>query len=267
MLKQRLITAFTILPLFLVVMWYGNPWFTAFVALAGLIGLAEFYRHSGTAKTPLLNIFGLIWAFLFLVSPHLSAWGVTRVLLLTVGLTVSLVLLLCLRPRERVFSAWVWMLGGALYIGWMLSYFIALYGLEGGREWVFFAVFACSGSDIFAYFIGRAWGKHIMAPTISPGKTWEGALGGLLGALALGMIIYFSVFSSGMSVDWWHAVILCLLISVFGQAGDLVESLFKRNMSAKESGNSLPGHGGFMDRLDSVVFTGVVVYYYVVWLL
>lgn len=266
MLKQRLITAFAILPVFLAAMWYGNPWFTGLMVLVGLLGLAEFYRHSGTAKIPLLYIFGLLWAFLFMVSPHLSAWGITRALLLTVGLTASLVLLLCLRPRERAFSAWVWMLGGALYIGWMLSYFIALYGLEGGREWVLFAVFACSGSDIFAYFIGRAWGKHIMAPTISPGKTWEGALGGLLGALALGMIIYFAI-DMPAAFSWWHAVILCLLISAVGQAGDLVESLFKRNMLAKESGNSLPGHGGFLDRLDSVVFTGVVVYYYVLWFL
>jgi phosphatidate cytidylyltransferase len=102
-----------------------------------------------------------------------------------------------------------------------------------------------------------------MAPGISPGKTWEGAAGGLAGTVAAGLVITW-LFKLPMSV--WQTIGLSAAISIFAQTGDLVESLFKRNMGAKDSGKALPGHGGVLDRIDSVVFAGLVVYYYVIWL-
>jgi phosphatidate cytidylyltransferase len=143
---------------------------------------------------------------------------------------------------------------------------VALRGLDDGRNWVFLAIFATFGSDSVAYFIGSAIGKHKLSPTISPKKTWEGAMGGVLGAVLVSLFFILPTpvqFSA--HINWWQVIILGLLISIFGQLGDLVESLLKRNTGVKDSGNLFPGHGGMLDRMDSIVFAAVVVYYWVLW--
>jgi phosphatidate cytidylyltransferase len=266
MLKKRLFTGFIVAILFLAAVWYGAPWSSVLLAVTGTVAVAEFYRHTGTFHIKPLAVFGMIWTPLLIISPHLASAGISQSMLLTVGLLASLILMIFMRQREKVFAAWAWMLGGALYLGWLLSYLIALQELTGGREWLFFALLTCAGGDSLAYFLGRACGKHRMAPGISPGKTWEGAFGNLLGTIIFGMGVFFLI-DMPDSFTWPHALTLSVLVSIMGQLGDLAESLFKRNMNAKESGNTLPGHGGFMDRLDSIVFIGVVVYYYVLWIL
>jgi phosphatidate cytidylyltransferase len=167
-------------------------------------------------------------------------------------------------------------LAGIIYIGWLLSYFIALsafgntpsiIGPLEARNWVFLGFFTTFASDTTAYFVGRKWGKHYMAPSVSPRKTWEGAIAGVIGAVILSLL--FTIPSPlqlpGEYFNYWQAAVLGIAISVFGQLGDLMKSLFKRNMGVKNSSNLIPGHGGFLDRMDSVAFAGVVVYYYLVW--
>ena len=122
-----------------------------------------------------------------------------------------------------------------------------------------FTIFA---SDSAAFLVGQALGRHRMAPSISPGKTWEGAIGGLLGAVIIGVLFTLPT-ALGLPLSYGQAIVLSLLVSIFGQLGDLVESLLKRNMGMKESGKLIPGHGGVLDRIDSVVFSCMVVYYYV----
>jgi phosphatidate cytidylyltransferase len=152
------------------------------------------------------------------------------------------------------------MVVGFLYTGWMLSFLVDL-RLEAGRNWVFFALFTTFGSDTTAYFVGRVLGKHRLAPQISPHKSWEGAIGGLLGAAAVSLLFTLST-PLQIMLSIGQGVVRALLVSIFGQIGDLAESLLKRNTGVKESGASIPGHGGFLDRMDSVVFAGVVVYLY-----
>jgi phosphatidate cytidylyltransferase len=130
-----------------------------------------------------------------------------------------------------------------------------------GRNWLFFALFTTFGSDSAAYFIGRALGRHRLAPRISPHKSWEGAAGGILGAMAVSLLFTLST-PLHISLGIGQGIVLALLVSVFGQIGDLAESLLKRNAGVKESSTVIPGHGGFLDRMDSVVFAGVVVYLY-----
>jgi len=172
-------------------------------------------------------------------------------------------LLLLRLQKEEAFTSWAWTIAGILYTGWLLSYFVAL-NLEGGRNWVFFAMFTTFGSDTTAFFVGRALGKHHLAPRISPGKTWEGATAGIFGAIIVSLLFTIPTPLS-VPLGYGQAILLGSLVSVFGQLGDLVESLLKRNMGVKDSGKLIPGHGGILDRIDSVVFTGVVVYYYVLW--
>src|SRR4030066_2288138 len=92
-------------------------------------------------------------------------------------------------PREQAFANWAWTIAAILYIGWMLSYWVELRSLEAGKELVFWAMFTTFATETSAFFIGRAWGKHALAPSISPGKTWEGAIGGLLASIIASLIL------------------------------------------------------------------------------
>jgi phosphatidate cytidylyltransferase len=155
----------------------------------------------------------------------------------------------------------------------MLSYWLNLRGLEDGRNWVYLAMLTTFANDTGAYFIGRARGKHKLAPAISPAKTWEGAIGGLVSAILAAIVIATVLELISVKVGtpfvfrYWQIILLGFLVSLFAQLGDLVESLLKRNMGVKESGNLLPGHGGILDRFDSLMFVGAVIYYYAVWVL
>jgi phosphatidate cytidylyltransferase len=173
---------------------------------------------------------------------------------------VPLLLLLWRPGKENAFANWVWTLAGILYIGWLLSFMVALRGLENGRGWVFLAVLCTFASDSSAYLAGRSLGKHKMAPYISPKKTWEGTIAGVAGTIIASTIL---VYLFNLPIAWWQVIILGFFISAVGQLGDLVKSLFKRNMEIKDSGNVLPGHGGFLDRIDSLAFAGVTVYFFV----
>ena len=268
MLKKRVIITLVGLPLLIATVWFDQPlpWFTVLVAIWGLLAVFEFYKLADTSKAPPLTYFGLIWTLLFILSPHFN-YDFIIPLLLTSAVILSLLWLLWHPKREGAFIGWAWTIAGILYIGWLLSYFVALRGLvfsgieEAGRNLVFLALFATFGSDTTAFFAGRALGRHHLAPHISPSKTWEGAIAGVLGGIIISLLFTLPT-PLHLPLGYWQAILLGLLVSVFGQLGDLVESLLKRQSGVKDSGRLIPGHGGFLDRLDSVVFAGIVVYYY-----
>jgi phosphatidate cytidylyltransferase len=123
---------------------------------------------------------------------------------------------------------------------------------------MYWSMITIMASDTTAFFVGRAWGRHRMAPAISPKKTWEGAIGGAMGSIIVATILG-AVFS--LPLSYWQLVLAGCFISIIAQLGDLVESLLKRNTGVKDSGKVLPGHGGILDRIDSFIFTGALVYY------
>ena len=261
MLRKRVITVLWSIPLLIIVVWFDKPlpWFTVLVALWGLLATFEFYRMAAVTKVPSLTCFGLIWALLFILSPHFDYEFIVP-LLLTSAIGLSLIWLVLRPQKEGAFVSWAWMMAGILYVGWLLSYLVAL-RLDAGRNWVFFAMFATFGSDTAAFFIGRAIGRYKIAPRISPHKTWEGAIAGVFGAIIVSLLFILPTLFQ-LPLSYGQAILLGLLVSILGQFGDLVESLFKRNAGVKESGTLVPGHGGVLDRMDSVVFAGVVVYVY-----
>ena len=264
MLKKRVITGLWGIPLLIAAVWFSRPeypfpWFTVLVAIWGALAVFEFYKLVAGAKAQPLTYFGLAWTLLFIISPHFQ-YDFTVPLLLTLAVILPLSWLLGRPKKEGAFVGWAWTLAGILYIGWLLSYLVALRGLDGGRNWVFFALFTTFASDTAAFFVGRALGRHKLAPRVSPGKTWEGTIAGVFGAIIASLL-----FTLLIPISYWQIVVLGILVSIFGQLSDLVESLFKRNMGVKDSSRLIPGHGGFLDRIDSVVFAGVVVYYYVIW--
>jgi phosphatidate cytidylyltransferase len=264
MLKKRLITALWGIPLVIAAVWFDTPiaWFTILASAAGVLAVIEFYRLTGVAKVIPLAVCGTALTLLFIIYPHLNLnIDISLIsLLLTAAIALPMILMIFLPKQQGLFQLWAWTLTGVLYIGWLISFLVAL-RIEGGRNWLFLMLFATFGSDTFAYFIGKAIGKHKMAPSISPGKSWEGAVGGVLGAM---LVCYLFTLPTPVQVSLSiiSAIVLGLVISVFGQIGDLVESMLKRGTGVKDSGSLMPGHGGMLDRLDSLLFTGVVVYLY-----
>lgn len=267
MLKQRLITSAWSIALVVLAIWfskpdYNFPGFTILAVAAAIPAAIEFYRLTGVAKALPLFIAGLAFILVFIICPHFTFSLKLPFLsiLLTAVVAVTLIILLFLRVKEGAFQQWAWTLGGILYIGWLINLFVSL-GLDAGRDWLFLVLLTTFGTDTSAYFIGKSFGKHKMAPRISPKKTWEGAAAGLAGAILVSLFFLLKT-PVELHIGWPHAVTLGLLIGVFSQLGDLAESLLKRNFGVKDSGNLMPGHGGMLDRLDSILFSSAVVYLY-----
>ena len=156
-----------------------------------------------------------------------------------------------LRARERQWD-WRWLVPGLLYIALGFAAFWGVRQLHG-MAWLLTVIWS---TDTAAYEIGRHWGRTKLAPAVSPHKTWEGALAGLLAGGLLGMIAALIT----TDVSWLPALLISLLISGVGQAGDLVESKVKRLAGVKDSGNILPGHGGILDRFDSLLLASMFMY-------
>ena len=274
-MKLRVITAVVGIPLLLALVYFDfrvdTSWFSRvpllilLVGAAAALGAVEFYRLGTHAGARPLTVFGVIWAVLFVVAALFDVdWAAGS--LLASAVVLPLVWLVVFR-RDTRFQSWVWTLTGILYLGWTLGHYVALRQLDHGRELVILAVFTTFACDTSAFFVGHAWGRHHMAPAISPHKTWEGAIGGFVGAVAAALALR-SLLSLGdwsLPLNYVEAIGAGCLIGVVAQLGDLLESLLKRRAGVKDSGNLIPGHGGVLDRIDSLVFTGVIVYYFVLW--
>ena len=260
MIGKRLLTALVIIIPLIAIIWFGGPAYSLTVAIVAALGALEFYGMKGLSMRHPLTLFGLVWVLLFILCSHFEAKYM--LLVLTSAVVFSLIWLLFCSTVEGAAVNWAWSLTGIIYIGWMLSHFIPLRGVEGGRDWVFLALFTTIAVDTTAFFVGRAWGRHSLWSKISPGKTWEGTIGGFLGAIVVSLIL--AAILPTIAVHW-QAALLGALIGVFAQLGDLSESMLKRSTGVKDAGWLIPGHGGLLDRLDSILFVVVVVYYYVIW--
>jgi phosphatidate cytidylyltransferase len=151
---------------------------------------------------------------------------------------------------------------GVLYAGAFIPHFIWLHEQppESGAAWVTFVLAVAMGSDSGGYFAGRFFGKHLLMPSVSPKKTIEGAAGSIVGTVIAGVLVKTALLPM---IGWREILVLSLVAGALAKIGDLCESLLKRAFGAKDSGWLLPGHGGVLDRADSLVFPVVLVYYYV----
>ena len=148
--------------------------------------------------------------------------------------------------------------GGFLFIAYPLCYLPALHSVGvNGRKLLLLTLVVVWAGDTAAYFVGRALGRHKLAPAISPAKTWEGAVANVLASAGAAL-----AFLPWLEISWGHLVGLGLVVSVAGQAGDLLESAFKRSAAVKDSGNLLPGHGGVLDRIDALILAGPAAWWY-----
>jgi phosphatidate cytidylyltransferase len=185
-------------------------------------------------------------------------WFLAGVVLLT--LAAALVRF----DAERMLADWLWTAGCLLYVGFLGCFIVLLRDFDNGRDWVYLALFSTFAVDTSAYFTGRALGRHPLAPAISPKKTVEGFIGGYAGGFAAVLLLNYFL---GLRIDAWQAVLLGLLLPVAATVGDLVESGMKRSMHIKDASELIPGHGGILDRLDSVLFTFTLVYLFTQWII
>ncbi|HLF08308.1 MAG TPA: CDP-archaeol synthase [Dehalococcoidia bacterium] len=262
-LRQRLLSAALLLPPLLAIVWLGGPWYAALVTAAALIGVDELYRLARAAGRPTLRWPGLAFAALLLWLPKLAPnqpWGLLYAIFALLGLPLLLV-----RPAPSVSPGQqgrLWTVGGALYLAWPLSSALLLRELPDGRSWTLFLLLVTFSVDTGAYAIGRAFGRRRLAPRISPGKTWEGAIGGALAGVAASAL---GVMLLALPVVRVEAAVWGLALAIAAQAGDLYESALKRRLGTKEASGLIPGHGGLLDRLDSVLATSLMLYWLVLW--
>lgn len=244
----------------------GGVAFAAFVGLQMVLGLVEFYRMmraKGLDPNTVLGTLGGLGVLAVAYRPHLAAGDVLA------ACAVLLILALGLRRPgggRRVESMAVTTFG-VIYVAWLSAHLVRLRELpwtagtpyEDGARYVLLAFFLTWGCDTGAYAVGRLFGRRRLWAAISPRKSIEGAIGGLALAIALGPVAraWFAPFLSLRD-----ALVLGTLVGVFAQVGDLVESLFKRDAGHGDSSDIIPGHGGILDRFDSLYFGAPLVFYY-----
>ena len=256
-LAPRLASAAIGIPVLLLFIWLGSFWFTALVVIAAVVGLLEFHRLTDLKNLWLQRAPGLVLAVLLVINGHQeTVWAAPLVL---GGLLMLLVSHIGTPQNARPLLLTV---AGPLYLGATLAYAVLLRRLDHGVQWVLTALLATFAVDTAAYFIGRVMGRHHMVPRISPGKTWEGAVAGLVAGVVVTLLLTVAL---DLPLEIWEALVLGVGIGLVAQAGDLLESALKRAAKAKEAGWLIPGHGGVLDRLDSIVFNLVLVYYGAIW--
>lgn len=235
----------------------GTVGFSGFVLLISFVGLFEFYRMALPAarvKALFASVVGTAFC-LVLVLPGIQLLPAITFLVLFYGLCS----LIRVRDVRNSAAETALLLMGALYIPLLLSHLALLRGLPHGTYWIFLMLLIVMSGDTGAFYVGSAIGKRKLYPAVSPNKSIEGMVGGLAGSL-IGAFFAKAVFFHSLTPA--DCVATALLVGLAGQLGDLFESLLKRSFGVKDSGNIIPGHGGMLDRLDSILFAAPTLYIY-----
>jgi phosphatidate cytidylyltransferase len=287
-LLVRLASSVIGIPLLLILVFAEGPPraaalpFTGAVAICAVVGAYEYFRGLrlrgfSPSEGP---------AYIAIALLQFAAWSVSRgqvdtflPALLAILVIATLIHQILRRDPEPIANVGTTFLG-VVYVGWLFSYLIFLRSFPGGitvwpfgllpepfrvtefarGTWLVLYVMAVTWStDAGAYFVGMRFGKTPLAPRLSPKKTREGALGGVLAATLMSLL-----WGTWIHLPWWHCLVLGPVIAALGQVGDLAESALKRDLGIKDFGGILPGHGGVLDRFDSLLFTAPVAYYYLV---
>jgi phosphatidate cytidylyltransferase len=271
----RILTAAVLIPLVLVLVWWGPPeLLSAGAAVVAVLALIEFFNLSERMGLRAFRywtlgcaaaVFYAQYAAGFVERHSFSGWSIMRetasavpldfvIMVFVFGLAV--IGISTRRPMYEVLPGMAASAAGLLFVALPFSYLVRIDEVErNGRRLILFTLFLIWAGDTLAYFVGKALGKAKMAPELSPKKTWEGAFANLVGSLLIGF-----AFARWMDVDLTAMLVIAALANIAGQIGDLIESAYKRGAAVKDSGSLLPGHGGMLDRIDSLILASPVVW-------
>lgn len=258
-IRTRTLTIIIGLPVALFIINQNGLMYNATVSVIAILSVYEFCQLLKTQGYSPSFIFSLIAAQYFLFFNQFGNISLLErdILLLIILFLVFMEHFLLRRQINSLLNISL-SLFCAIYIGFLLSFAIKLRSLPNGHYFLIFALFTTWVSDISAYLVGIKYGSRHIFPTISPNKTLEGSVGGLVGGAITGAFFSFS-----LSINPFFLLFLGFLSAFFGQIGDLFESLLKRNLNVKDSGKILPGHGGLLDCIDSILFSIPLIYCYV----
>jgi phosphatidate cytidylyltransferase len=255
-MKERILVGLIALPLVLLPIWFGGIWLALFLMIVGVGGGLEFYHLMQIGGYQPSRILGLVWLALLILAnwqPQLLPFS----LMVMAGMIVTLID--AMHQKQAPMNTWMSTGMGALYIGTMLGQALALRQLPNGMWWVLLGLALTWMNDSAAYFAGVTFGRHKLWPRLSPKKTWEGTIAGWVTAAIVGTLWVMFTPLSATHTPLFGGVV-GLIAGVLALFGDLSVSTLKRQVGAKDTGHIFPGHGGVLDRLDSILFVFPFVY-------
>ena len=264
MLKTRALVALVALPILVVLVVLGGWWFALFVLAALLLAGDEYVRllRQGDHRPPgwlVLALIGLAWGAVWFEQRD---WREPGLMALLIAGMFAAIWGMEHGETQPIHNLALAAFGG-VYIGWLGSTLVAVRMLDDGAILTALLYGCVIVSDSGAYFVGRQWGRRKLSPHVSPKKTWEGYAGSILTGLLFGALAAAVAGIDALTIG--HGAMIGLLIGVLGTVGDLGISAIKRQVGAKDSSNLIPGHGGILDRTDSVLVSAAIGYYYLVW--
>jgi phosphatidate cytidylyltransferase len=263
MLRTRVLSAAVLIPLVAGLTYAGGWLLTGALFLVAVRSAYELFQLMEEAGyRPILGSTALVMALLLIVArfSDLNLLG----LVLAAAVMITLIWQLLRPPEGHPTQSWALTLGAALWLGWLISYFVQLrdlspaFGLGIGTRWLVLMFLVTWINDSAAYFVGKAIGRHPCCPYLSPKKTWEGTIGGWFGGVAATVLLGYWL----VNLPWLHGLALGALVATVAPFGDLAKSMVKRQMGVKDFSALIPGHGGMFDRIDSLLFVAPLVYYY-----
>ncbi len=280
---KRLITAAVLIPIVLILVFLGPRWQWLFTLAVAVVAALAGWEYMGLSRRSGANPprVATMVALLALFAVNFESPDLTPALFGILGLGL-LVYCTFFKPVEETIADASASIFCLLYTGLTLIALPTLREQSNGPSLIVFLLFVVWAGDTAAYYAGRAWGRHKMAPSLSPGKTWEGAIASVIGSVAIaaglfGLATLMQEPSNSAVLSWlervwpstvlsypdeiWYWLGLAAVVNVAAQVGDLAESALKRSARVKDSGNLLPGHGGVLDRIDALLIAGPVLWY------
>ncbi|MDD5491284.1 MAG: phosphatidate cytidylyltransferase [bacterium] len=268
--NKRVFSSIIGIPLILTAIYLGGPVYLLFVEIVIIAGLAEYLRLVNVTQRGLklasFSAVVLLSLLIYLNNGQNQVFHQNPADLLTTIFLTVIVLIAAFYSHSTVsWQQTALAFTGVFYIGWTLSYLLLLREeFSLGREYTYLLFFTIWAVDVAAYVLGKKFGKTKLAPSISPNKSWEGAFSGILAGIIAGSLVKIFLLPQK---TWLSSLGLILVITILAQLSDLAESALKRNFDVKDSGGLIPGHGGILDRFDSFILTGPLVYYIIKWIL
>jgi len=257
-LVKRVLSALIGAPLIIFACWWGGYPFLALVLVVGVLGVMEFYDIVAYKGVRASRGAGIVATIVLLVCVFFD--NEQKVIVPTFLFLFLIVGQIIKKDRSSPLISVGATLLGFFYVAWLISYVILLRNLEDGRFWTIVLFLVTWSTDTMAYLVGKSVGRKKLAPYISPNKTIEGFWGGVLGS-----VLFSSVMGWIYAIPPLWSLLFGLVMGVWGQLGDLGESLFKREVALKDVSGLIPGHGGILDRFDSFLFNAPLMYYFLFW--